>query len=71
MKKYSLAELFKSIITWIQHQLFFIIGYAFILYSLFWGAFIFAIPALIIGVFFVLFGHYVRKVEHEDREEAE
>jgi fatty acid desaturase len=70
MKKYSLAELFKSIITWIQHRIFFIIGYAFILYSL-WGLFIFAVPELIIGIFFVLFGHYVRKVEHEDREEAE
>lgn len=70
MKKFSITELFKSILTWIQHRIFFIIGYAFILYSL-WGAFIFALPELIIGIFFILFGLYVRKVDQEDRERVE
>jgi hypothetical protein len=35
-----------------------------------WGAFIFAIKELILGILFILIGLYVRKVEREISEET-
>jgi hypothetical protein len=69
MKNSSIIKLSKSIFTWIQNQIFFIIGSVLILYSM-WGAFIFAIEELILGVLFILIGLYVRKVEREISEET-
>jgi hypothetical protein len=69
MKNSSIIKLSKSIFTWIQNQIFFIIGSVLILYSM-WGAFIFAIEELILGVLFILIGLYIRKVEREISEET-
>jgi hypothetical protein len=71
MENFSITKLLKSILSWAYNQIFFIIGYALISYSIFCGAIIFAIKELILGILFILIGSYVRKVEREDREKAE
>jgi hypothetical protein len=71
MNNLSIIKLLKSMLNWIYNQIFFIIGYALISYSMFCGAFIFARKELFLGILFILIGRYVRKVEREVREKAE